>query len=339
MSLQDAERRVTDALSGSRSAFQSLYQEHQPRVFRLALSRVGNVEAAMDIVQETFAVAWRDLRRLKNPSRFGAWVIRIASNHANRCLRDRYRDTRRVVTTTEGNALETFRDDEPRRRLWDALDGLPPLEREATILHYVSGYSYSDIVDLLSVPVSTELGRLQRARARLREGFVVMVSQLWVELDASAYDLLRTHAKREGTDAETLAQGILEKYSAVVSTDADENAYDSDRIAVADGLDVEPARILVRRFFEALAKDDFADASTLSAPNYDDTDWSKSALRAVSSVFDIGEPYQRPGRRYAAGRGVFVPYAVALADGSVRRFRAAVRYDNAEARWQLDGGL
>jgi len=338
MKMQDEERWVNDALTGSHSAFQRLYDAYRKPMLRFTMSQINDLDAALDIVQASFVIAWRDMHRLRNPKRFGAWLIRIASNLTNRWLRNQYR--RRLETSTDDSvAIQTYRRDELRQEVWDAIDVLPPRERESVVLHYIIGYTYDEVANLLHVPESTVLGRLQRARNRLREEFQDMVKQLRLELDATVYDVLQKQAERENTTTDSMATRILAKYATTRSLDTDNKTFDSDRIPVVADLDVEPARTLVRRFFEALAACRYTEASTLSSPNYDDTDWSKSGLVSVAGVLDIGEPYQKPDRRYAAGCGVFVPYAVAMYDGSVRRFRAAVRCDNPNREWRLDGGI
>jgi DNA-directed RNA polymerase specialized sigma24 family protein len=64
-----------------------------------------DVDAAQDAVQEAWTIAWRGLKRLKDPSRIRQWLVAIAANEARQFLRGQ---RRRVVTEIRA---ETSRDD------------------------------------------------------------------------------------------------------------------------------------------------------------------------------------------------------------------------------------
>jgi hypothetical protein len=50
-------------------------------------------------------------------------------------------------------------------------------------------------------------------------------------------------------------------------------------------------------------------------------------------VISVGEPFQ--SGLYA---GYFVPYEIRLRDGTVKKYKLAVRNDNPAHRWVVDGG-
>ena len=55
---------------------------------------------------------------------------------------------------------------------------------------------------------------------------------------------------------------------------------------------------------------------------------------SYGGVVSIGEPFH--SRLYP---GFFVPYEIRLADGSMKKFKLAVRNDNPTRRWVVDGGF
>jgi hypothetical protein len=85
-------------------------------------------------------------------------------------------------------------------------------------------------------------------------------------------------------------------------------------------------------FFEALAREDW-DAVLQVYPLNRVDDEVKQTYGGVE-VVSIGEPF-----RSGLYRGFFVPYEVRLPDGSIKRWKLAVRNDNPAARWLVDGGF
>ena len=73
-------------------------------VFAVALNLTGNYADSEDVVQETFLRAYEKLRTLSDPSRFPAWLYRIARRAALRFLRTRAKHV--VLTSSDEDALE-----------------------------------------------------------------------------------------------------------------------------------------------------------------------------------------------------------------------------------------
>jgi RNA polymerase sigma-70 factor (ECF subfamily) len=154
---------VREALDGSEGSFDELYRRHRDRVARAAYLVLGQAEAAQDVAQDAFLVAWRDLRRLRNPDVFRAWVTGIALNLCRRtALVRRLRQSeaeREVAVVHEG--LETG------ILVRRAVAALPHRMRAVVVLRFFGQYSEPEISEALGIPVGTVKSRLQRARARL----------------------------------------------------------------------------------------------------------------------------------------------------------------------------
>ena len=69
---------VLQSRLGDREAFAVLYDRYARLVRAVAFDGVSNFTVAQDITQETFLRAWLKLDRLREPSRFGAWLVGIA---------------------------------------------------------------------------------------------------------------------------------------------------------------------------------------------------------------------------------------------------------------------
>lgn len=146
METQELRREAKRAARGDRDAAAILFDEYHPRVFRYALSKLGNAAEAEDVASETFARVLRDLDRFRwKGSGFEAWLFRIAAN----LVVDMFRTTGRerpehevesLMETTTGNEPETLvLRAETSRDLRTLLEDLPEDQREVLLLRFAAG--------------------------------------------------------------------------------------------------------------------------------------------------------------------------------------------------------
>lgn len=166
---------VRQTLAGSRDAYALLVVRHSRPVRATCLARLGLVADLDDMVQETFLRAFQGLARLKDRSRFGAYVHRIAQNI---CIDRLRRKGQRAVSLDEveldpprePNAAVDIR--EERLILLRRLVGrLPEALREAVLMFYFEQRSHAEIAELLGVTEAAVNQRLHRARVHLRAAF------------------------------------------------------------------------------------------------------------------------------------------------------------------------
>ena len=72
---------VARAAAGDNSAFETLVQRYQARVFRLACRLTSDTEAP-DVLQDTFLQVYRHLSSFRGESQFATWLYRITTNAA-----------------------------------------------------------------------------------------------------------------------------------------------------------------------------------------------------------------------------------------------------------------
>jgi RNA polymerase sigma-70 factor (ECF subfamily) len=166
---------VERAQAGDREAFGDLVEQFQRTVYAIALGRLGNPSEALELTQEVFLHVMRRLDQLREPERFAGWLRQVAVRMAIN------RATRRVApASVDDGVLEAAsgQRDEPldelilrerAKHLWEGLNRLKPLDREALVLFYIQGLSLLEIADQLDVPVGTVKRRLHIARKRLKE--------------------------------------------------------------------------------------------------------------------------------------------------------------------------
>src|SRR6266702_1353660 len=123
-------------------------------------------DQAEDLVQEALLRAYLGLSQLRDPARFGAWLCGIAVNLAKMRLRRRALETRLFA---EPGSNGGFEERELLLLVRDAVDILPPGQRDAVLMHYIDGLSCEEIAVLLGSSPGAIRVRLHRARQQLRE--------------------------------------------------------------------------------------------------------------------------------------------------------------------------
>jgi RNA polymerase sigma-70 factor (ECF subfamily) len=167
---------VVRAQLGNRSALEDLIARWQRPVW-LYVRRVLDAERADDVAQEAWIAVVRALPRLREPDRFAPWLFTIVRRAALNRLRGQYADRHELVGDLERGDVDrsgpATRDPldglADRAEMVGRLAGLPLLEREVLVLHYLEDLSVQDCAQVCGVPVGTIKSRLNRARRLLRE--------------------------------------------------------------------------------------------------------------------------------------------------------------------------
>lgn len=170
---------VTLALEGNQSARRELYLRHVRTVAARVIRLVANRADADDAIQDTFFEAFRDLGRLKEPSRFPAWVMRISVHQAHRRLRHR-RLLRRLGfdSNTDEATLESLVAPNADPEIGSCLAKLDRILRDIDtdlrvtwMLRMVEGCELSEIAELCGCSVATVKRRLATAKERIANHF------------------------------------------------------------------------------------------------------------------------------------------------------------------------
>lgn len=161
---------VARAIAGSDAAFAALVDRYNDLLYRHAERMLGLVDDAEDVVQSAWIKAFRNLRKCRDPERFGAWVFRIGANACKDAVKAKRRGIvpLELVAELESHDGDTATRLDQRRRLASALASLAPDQREAFLLKHMEGWSYEEMADQLGVQVSALKMRVHRAREELQ---------------------------------------------------------------------------------------------------------------------------------------------------------------------------
>ena len=164
---------------GSREAFEVLVNRYMKDAYFIALGLVGNREDAMDLSQEAFIRAYRNIKHVKPGRRFFPWFYQILKNLCVSHLRKRrYRrassldaaDSPEVAATADCFSPDVVAGrNETKNKVWQAIGRLDDKHREVIILRHFQNMSYEQIAEALFCNQGTVTSRLYYARKRLRE--------------------------------------------------------------------------------------------------------------------------------------------------------------------------
>lgn len=168
-----------------RVAFTDLCRTHRDRLYGIAWSVTRDRQDALDVLQDTLTSAWRSIDQLDDDTALGAWLGRIALNHARMRLRTRRRKPAEPTEDIDalydegghriGEVARWPRADEAlerarmARRLEALVGRLPDDARELWALADVQHLSMQQIAELTGLHVANVKTRLHRTRLLLRE--------------------------------------------------------------------------------------------------------------------------------------------------------------------------
>ncbi len=158
-------------MSGTNDRFLDQVTAMLPALRAFGRSLCGDMARADDLVQDTVLKAWTNREQFQSGSNLKAWLFTILRN----CYYSELRHRKFEVEDPEGvcAAQVSVQPDHDLklhlRDLSNALQLLPPDQREALILVCATGLSYEETAEVCGCAVGTIKSRIARARDRLVE--------------------------------------------------------------------------------------------------------------------------------------------------------------------------
>lgn len=137
-------------------------------VYKIAYRYTANTEDAEDVFSETFLAYFKRKRSFESEEHRKAWIIRVTINCAKDLLAKRRNDEElnEELVGGEGHASQ-----EDILTLRQAIDTLPPQQKEILTLYYLNDVPIKTIAEILNKNVNTVKVTLFRARENLRAYF------------------------------------------------------------------------------------------------------------------------------------------------------------------------
>ncbi len=173
--LADDDVLVQRAIEGAAWAKGALYKRHGARILGILTRLLSSTADAEDAAQDTFVLAFRDLKQLREPKGFGGWVSGIAVHQAHRRFRKRkllgfLGLTSSALDATFEQVADPRAGPEERAELATLqrlLDDLGHNERVAWMLRKVEGYELTEVAQMTGCSLATVKRRIAAADERI----------------------------------------------------------------------------------------------------------------------------------------------------------------------------
>ena len=173
---KEGELALEAAQADTRREFEERLAECGPLAYRVARGVLRNTADAEDVAQETLLRAYRRFDRLRDRTRFRAWLVRIAFRLALDRLRSgKRRDLRDTVWSQPEHqpptrtAEDLAASKELQAHLDNALAELPEKLRLVLLLAAMEGHTIEEIAGMLGISTGTVKSRIFYARKQLAE--------------------------------------------------------------------------------------------------------------------------------------------------------------------------
>lgn len=151
--------------SGNTNAFAEIVEHYQMPIGRYLYRITGDYEVAKDLVQDTFLKAYKSILKTDSNLSFKAWLYRIATNNARQ-----YHRRRRLISFIpfadsgkhESIIKTASNHTEEKLSIEEALLKIPADQKVCLVLHFVDGFIYREIADILNITEDAVRKRVAR---------------------------------------------------------------------------------------------------------------------------------------------------------------------------------
>ncbi len=180
----EAEPRKLAEEARDRVRFEEEALDLADQVYRVARRLVSTREEAEDLMQETYARAFRAWRSFQPGTNLRAWLLRILTNlnidrgrriqrapdtqpleEGDYFLYNRLEEAGREPSSDEDRVVERLSQDDAVA----ALSAVPHDFRDVIVLVDIGDFSYADAAQILEIPIGTVMSRLHRGRRILKQ--------------------------------------------------------------------------------------------------------------------------------------------------------------------------
>lgn len=152
---------VAQIVAGDTDAFGEIMQRYEARLLRYVIYLIHDEPMASDAVQETFIKSYKNLQSFNAKYKFSSWIYRIAHNEAMNIIKhDKHILHELEVEDVHESSYETTTISDIDSTILQGdvkacLDSLDIKYREVLMLQFYENMKYSEISDVLHVPIST----------------------------------------------------------------------------------------------------------------------------------------------------------------------------------------
>jgi len=158
--------------------FNNIIREYQDKIYRLVFSLVRNESAADEIVQNTFILAYKNIKKFRHQSSLSTWLSRIAINNTRNHYRKRkffslfYNNDDESTVEIEDISQNIEKDVERNaimKKVQNAIDSLPSRQKEVFIMKHIQGMGIAHISEILEISTGSVKANIFKSVRNMRK--------------------------------------------------------------------------------------------------------------------------------------------------------------------------
>ena len=172
---QDIEQLLLQCKSGDQRAQLTIYNRYSKAMYNTAIRIVKDSFKAEDIMQESFLTAFTRLNTLQDTRVFGSWLKRIVINNSLAYYKKSAKknevplDTVMYKVEDSGGINESDQNKQKVYYVLQAMKTLKPNYNMSLTLHYIEGYDYEEICEIMDISYANCRTMISRAKDSLRK--------------------------------------------------------------------------------------------------------------------------------------------------------------------------
>ena len=163
---------VDRAKKGDKKAFLELIEPLEKKIYIIAKSKINNVEDVKDVIQETLLLSFKNIKKLKDNTKFDAWIITILLNTCKKY----YKSRKNIIHVPIEENSEVIDHQDDYEQLNSNIDFFKYLnllsddtDKEIFILFYSNDYTTRQISEILNINENTVKTKLKRSRNKVQK--------------------------------------------------------------------------------------------------------------------------------------------------------------------------
>ncbi|MEX2349600.1 MAG: RNA polymerase sigma factor [Flavobacteriaceae bacterium] len=170
---------LSQCMKGNQLAQMEVYNRYYLAMYNTALRIVKQQDEAEDIMQEAFLTAFTKLHTFKGDANFGAWLKRIVINQSiSKYRKQEFHED--IDNEAVANKINDDEDDTPEesytslkaKEVMVVINTLKPNYQMMLTLHFIEGYDYEEICEIMNMSYANCRTMLSRAKESLRKKFL-----------------------------------------------------------------------------------------------------------------------------------------------------------------------
>lgn len=170
--MEDEKCIIEAAINGNEESFTNLVLNYQQDLYKIALTRLRSEYDIEEAIQETMITAFKNLKKLKDASKFKKWLIKILINKCNEIYR---RKKSSLVSLSDYDMSLTANninyEIDSKLDFYKIIHLLNEKEKTVMVLYYSEKYTTKEIAEIFNKSENTIKSIIHRAKIKIKDKY------------------------------------------------------------------------------------------------------------------------------------------------------------------------